>query len=290
MLSRNNASNIVAVIMLVIAAIIWGSAFVVVKDSLSYVTPLWQLVYRLAAASAGGIVIFITQKKYICRKYIVQGIIMGVLFAAALIFQNYGANISTASKCAFLTVSYVAFVPLIGIVFLNQKLTFKKFWTVAICMIGVGLITLNEELYMNRGDLLLLASGAAYALHILWIDHCSEKNSVLIVHVIQIWTALVITFVIAMIVEQFSISYEKSFIASILYCGIFEILIGFLLQFKGQQKTSPALAGIILSSECIFAGVFGAVFQGDSFTFKMSLGCLLIFASAIIESLNFERK
>ncbi len=290
MLRKTDVSGITAAAMLIAAAVIWGSAFVVVKDSLDYVTPMWQLVYRLAVASVGGIIIFLTQVKYVCRKYIMQGIVLGIIFAFALIFQNYGANFSTASKCAFLTVSYVALVPIIGVVFLKKKLTLKKIITVVICMTGVGLITLNERLYIEKGDLFLLAAGLAYAIHILWIDHCSEKNGVLIIHIIQIWTALLITLPTAFLTEPFSISYEKSFAAGIIYCGIFEVLIGFLLQFKGQQKTSPSLAGIILSSECVFAGIFGAVFQGDCFGPKMTAGCILIFASAIAESLNFNRK
>jgi drug/metabolite transporter (DMT)-like permease len=286
MLKKTDVSGITAVAMLIAAAVIWGSAFVVVKDSLNYITPMWQLVCRLAVASVGGIIIYITQEKYVCRKYVIQGIVLGVIFAAALIFQNYGADFSTASKCAFLTVSYVAFTPLIGVVFLRKKLTFKKITAVIICMTGVGLITLNGKLHIEKGDLFLLAAGLAYAIHILWIDHCSEKNGVLVIHIIQIWTALLISLPVAFFTETFRIPHDKSFMEGIIYCGIFEVLIGFLLQFKGQQKTSPSLAGIILSSECVFAGIFGAVFQGDCFDLKMTAGCFLIFASAIIESLS----
>ncbi|MFQ9984451.1 MAG: DMT family transporter [Lachnospiraceae bacterium] len=282
-------NSISSVIMLILAAVVWGGSFVVVKDSLNYVTPMWQLVLRLAVASAAGVVVFLTQLQHICKKYIGQGVILGILFALALIFQNFGADLSTASKCAFLTVSYVAFIPIIGVVFLKKHLTIKKILTVVVCMTGVGCITLNEKLSMDIGDLLLLATGFCYALHILWIDHCSESDGVIVIHIIQIWTALIIALCMAMIAEPFCISYEKSFVMSMMYCGIFEVLLGFFLQFKGQQKTSPSLAGIILSSECVFAGLFGFIFQGDKFSLKMMIGCALIFASAVIESLKAER-
>lgn len=287
---KKKTLSFVAVIMLLTASIIWGSSFVVVKGSLDYVTPAWQLFDRLAVASLGGVVIFAAQRQHLCAKYLRQGVVMGLFFAAALIVQNYGANLSSASKCAFLTVSYVAFTPLIEAVFLRKRLTARKAVTVAVCLTGVGLITLNERLSLEWCDVFLLLTGFFYGVHLLWIDHCDEKDGVIIVHVVQIWTACVISLAVALVLEPFNLSTDSSFILGIIYCGIFEVLIGFLLQFKGQQKTSPQLAGILLSSECVFAGIFGVLFQNDSFSVKMGIGCLLILVSAVMESLRVERK
>ena len=289
MLKKKKAA-LVSIAMLLTASVIWGSSFVVVKDSLDYVTPAWQLFDRLAIASLGGTVIFAMQRKYVCAKYIRQGVVLGIIFAAALIFQNYGADLSSASKCAFLTVSYVAFIPVIEAVFLRKTLTARKAATVAVCLAGVALITLNERFSLEWCDIFLLLTGFFYAMHLLWIDHCGEKDGVIIIHVVQIWTACLISLASALILEPFSISKDGSFLLSIIYCGIFEVLIGFLLQFRGQQNTSPQLSGILLSSECVFAGIFGAIFQNDSFSVKMGIGCLLILISAVMESLNFERK
>lgn len=286
---KRKKSSFAAVAMLLTASVIWGGSFVVVKDSLDYVTPAWQLFDRLAVASLGGMVIFIAQRQYLCAQYIRQGVVLGIFFAAALIFQNYGANLSSASKCAFLTVSYVAFTPLIGAVFLRKRLTAGKAATVAVCLAGVGLITLNERLSLEWCDVFLLLTGFFYAVHLLWIDHCDEKNGVIVIHVVQIWTACLISLGAALVLEPFTVSTHGSFVLSMLYCGIFEVLIGFLLQFEGQQSTSPQLAGILLSSECVFAGIFGVIFQNDSLSVKMGVGCLLILISAVMESLNDER-
>lgn len=276
--------------MLLAASMIWGSSFVVVKDSLDYATPAWQLFYRLAVASLGGILLFTTQIRLVRVKYIRQGVVLGILFAAALIFQNYGANLSSASKCAFLTVSYVAFTPLLEAVFLRRKLTAAKIVTVTVCMAGIGLITINETLSFESGDTFLLLTGLFYAAHLLWIDRCDESDGVIIIHITQIWTACLLSLAAALLLEPFCFCTNSSFVLGVTYCGIFEVLIGFLLQFKGQQRTNPQLAGILLSSECVFAGLFGVIFQHDSFRVKMGAGCFLIFVSAILESFNFERK
>ncbi|MGN1318366.1 MAG: DMT family transporter [Lachnospirales bacterium] len=284
-----NSKSIKGVVFLIIASIIWGSSFVVVKDSLDYVSVLWQLFYRLFVASIGGAVIFISQIKFLNKKYIFQGIILGIFFALAIIPQNFGASFTTASKCAFLTVSYVAFTPVISAIFLKNKLTPKKIITVVICMMGVGFITLKDGFNIEIGDIFLIVTGIFYAVHLLWIDYIGNSEGAVVIHILQIWTATIIVLITALILEPVNISLNKYFIFGIAYCGIFEILIGFLLQLKGQQNTSPTLAGIILSSECVFAAIFGVLFQGDSFSIKMTIGCVLIFLSAVIESLNFER-
>ncbi len=64
--------------------------------------------------------------------------------------------------------------------------------------------------------------------------------------------ASILMLLTASLIETFSFSSDKSFIMSILYCGIFEVLIGFLLQFKGQKNTSPQLAGnIAVNRMCV---------------------------------------
>jgi len=232
-------------------------------------------------------VIFLTQLKSVTMKRILKGIVLGIFFALALVFQNFGAAVSSASKCAFLTVSYVMFVPLIEAIFLKKRLTGRKALSVILCLTGVGLITLGESFRVNAGDMFLLATGFFYALHLLWGDRCAD--GILIIHSVQIWTASVIALAVALISEPFSFSCRGDFLFSIIYCGIFELLLGFFLQIKGQQNTDPSLAGIILSSECVFAAIFGVVFQGDSFGIKMLLGCALVFISAVTESLGTER-
>lgn len=47
----------ISVIMLILAGMIWGGSFVVVKDSLDYITPLWQLALRLLVASVPAAVL-----------------------------------------------------------------------------------------------------------------------------------------------------------------------------------------------------------------------------------------
>lgn len=116
----------ISVIMLILAGMIWGGSFVVVKDSLDYITPLWQLALRLLVASVPAAVLAVINLNKWDRKSICHGAVLGVIFAAALIFQNKGMQYVSASKSAFLTGTYVAFLPVIEIVFLRRRVAARK--------------------------------------------------------------------------------------------------------------------------------------------------------------------
>lgn len=288
MKNTKSSINVFAIFILVAAAVIWGGSFVVVKDSLDYVTPLWQLAIRLGVASVTGLIILPSQLKYINKKIMFQGVVLGILFACAVIPQNLSAQLTTAGKCAFLTVSYVAFTPIIELIALKKGLTIQKTAAVVICLTGIAFITLNERLTLQTGDILLLITGFFYGVHLVWIDGCDRGKGILAVHILQIFTSTVIALAAALIFEPFKVSINRDFILAMLYGGILEVFVGFLLQIKGQQGTNPSLAGILLSMECVYAAIFGIIFQGDKIAGKMLVGCVLVFTSAVIAAVEFE--
>lgn len=287
-------NNPLSVFMIVVATVIWGGAFVVVKDGLSYISPLWQLSLRMIVATTVMLAVFFPRLRHIDKGTLKEGITIGVFFALALICQNIGSVHVSAGKASFMTVSYVAFVPVIGAIFFKQKLFLMRIVSVVLCLMGVGLLTLTEKLYVNWYDLIFLLCGFFYGCHIIAIDRISEKSDIIAIHLLQVLTATVISTVLALIFEPVEgIHFNSESVSGLLYCGILEVCIGFLLQLKGQRGTSSFLAGILFSMECVYAAIFGILFIGESFTLKMLLGCVLVFSSAIVEAVAgsvYERR
>ena len=189
---KGNAKTVktISVIMLILAGMIWGGSFVVVKDSLDYITPLWQLALRLLVASVPAAVLAVINLNKWDRKSICHGAVLGVIFAAALIFQNKGMQYVSASKSAFLTGTYVAFLPVIEIVFLRRRVAARKIIAAVICTIGAAVLTLQGRFVPEWGDLSLLACGALYAVHLIYIDENMSINPILL-HTGQIIAAAV---------------------------------------------------------------------------------------------------
>ena len=273
-----------SILMLIAAGIVWGLSFVVVKNGLDYITPLWQVTGRLGIAFLIILLFWHKELRKMNKQTVKRGIILGTIFAASLIFQTVGSQYTTASKCSFLTVSYVVFTPFIEIIFLRKKTNFRKIIAVVICMVGMGLLTLNGSFWLALGDGLEILCGLFYAIHLIYIDHCEKEIDVLQLHFMQIITANVICLVLALIFEPLPLHMGFNGLWCLVYCGIFEILLGFFLQMKGQQNTNPSLAGILLSMECVYGCIFATIFLHDTFTVQMVIGCVMIFISAILES------
>lgn len=274
----------VSIGMLVAAGIVWGATFVIVKDAMDYISPLWQLALRLLVACILMLILFHRRLTQINRQSMINGVCLGVLFFLALMFQNLGTKETTASKCSFLTVSYVAFVPILELLILKKRLTGQKLLSVIICMSGMALLTLNESFSVEKGDLLVIVCGLMYAFHILYIDHCSNVMEAVDMHLLQILTATILSFLAAFLFEPIPVVTNVHCWMGIIYCGIFEIVLGFFFQLKGQQNTSPTLAGILVSMESVYGSIFAAIFLMESFTLRMIAGSAAIFLAAVVEA------
>lgn len=279
------------IIMLLMASVFWGSSFAVVKDSLDYVTPMWQLFFRLFVAVVIMAVIFQGKIRKLTKKQIAFGIKAGAAITLALCFQNEGCNLTTAGKSSFLTCCYVAFVPVLALVWKRIKNPLQKYAAAVICIAGIGFITLEQGLTINFGDILTLICAVFYAVHIIVVEDTPEEMSPVMVQFLQMTTACVMSLVMAFVLEPLpeigGMGNRAWF--SIVYCGIFEVMIGFLLQIEGQMRTSATLTALLTSLESVFGCVFSALLLGEEFSLKMVIGCVLIFISVLVSELPFER-
>lgn len=91
--------------------IIWGSTFVVMKNSIDMLSPAYVLAYRFTIASLGLAVLFHRRLIHMNRRDLHCGIVLGVLLGMSYVFQTYGLQHTTASKNAFITTLYVIIVP-----------------------------------------------------------------------------------------------------------------------------------------------------------------------------------
>jgi len=71
----------------------------------------------------------------------------------------------------------------------------------------------------------------------------------------------------------------------ILYAGLFAGGLGFTLQAVGQRYTSESAAAVLISTESLFAAMFGAFFLGERLQNLGYFGCGLIFVAILMVEL-----
>ena len=273
---------------LILTAAIWGFAFVVVKDSVDTIPPVYMVSIRYTIAAVLLGFVLIPQFKKLNRYYWIHGAVTGLMLALGYITQTIGCKYTTAGKNAFLTTIYVILIPLISWPLNKKRPHFVVFLSAVMALVGIGLLALRNEggvLGFNVGDILTLICGLFYALHIIFTAKFSQDKNPVILTWIQFIVAAVFSWSVSPLIDgSFSVALLKSsrVIFSMLYLGIFSSLVAFLLQNICLKYMESSLASLFLSLESVFGVVFSAIFLRERMTLVMIFGCVLIFAAITI--------
>lgn len=281
-----------SVVGLIITTIIWGSAFVVMKNSVDIISPTYLLALRFTIASIALVAVFFKRLKLVNKTEILCGSLLGVFLFVSYLLQTYGVKYTTASKNAFITTLYVIIVPFLHWFFNKKRPSVNNIGAAVIAVFGLALISLEGDLSINIGDLLTLFCGLFFAFHIVFVDRYTNHHDPVRLTVIQMVVAAILSWVLAPIMEgtqDFTVI-NGSMLIGLLYLGIFSTMICFLLQNVGQKHLSPNTTSIILSFEAVFGLVFSVIFLEEEVTPKLMAGCILLFSSVILSEYQRKKK
>lgn len=261
---------------------IWGTSFVVQKNTLDSISTLYLLSIRFTVAAVFLLLLGIKNIKQINKEYIKGGVIMGVLLSAAYIVQTYGLVYTTPGKNAFLTASYCVITPFLFWIFKRQRPDKYNFIAAALCILGVGLISVDSNLSINKGDALTLMCGVFYAFHIMAIDRHAEGKNPALLTAVQFGTAAVITWTLALVFEPFPTEVPSSAMFSLGYLSIVCTGVCYLLQTFGQKNTPATQASILLTLEAVFGTLVSVVFYHEKMDMRLVTGFVIMFISVLI--------
>lgn len=283
---------------LILTALIWGFAFVVVKDSLDFVPPVYMVAlrYTIAALILGIVLLAIGKLNGLNKSYWLHGIFTGLMLGSAYIVQTIGCNYTTAGKNAFLTTIYVILIPLIMWPMYKKRPSWIVFVSAIVALIGIGMLTLTNDgssLKINVGDILTLICGLFFALHIIFTAKYSQNENPVVLSWIQFVTSAVLAWICSPLIDgtfEFAVLKSSRVVLSLLYLGIFSSLIAFLLQNVCLKYVNPSLASLFLSLESVFGILSSVIFLHERLTLVMIAGCVLIFAAITIADQFGEKK
>lgn len=290
---NNKTTSFLASAGLIFVTIIWGFAFVVVKDSLDSIGPVWMVAFRFTIAAVGLSLFTIKRFQNKTRHDWFNGLVTGFFLYAAYLTQTIGCNYTTAGKNAFLTTVYVMLVPLLSWPLYKKRPGWYVFVAAAMSLTGIGLLSLgNGDKGINIGDLLTLVCGLFYALHILWTEKCNKEGADTIFLTVQqfIFAALFAWLSAPFIDGSFPTEglMNNKVILSMLYLGVLSSLLAFLLQNISLKYLSGPLASLFMSFESVFGILFSIIFLHEAVSVKMAFGCILIFMAVVLAETRFD--
>ncbi|MGL5345827.1 MAG: DMT family transporter [Peptostreptococcaceae bacterium] len=279
---------------LLFVAIIWGSGFVAMSSALEQgFEPLQIITLRFFISALLINIIFFKQiKENINKESLKAGCILGVFLFIAFVVQTIGLVYTTPSKNAFITAANVVIVPFIGYFIYKRKLDKIGIICSITTIIGIGILSLNDQFSINIGDVLTLVCAFGFAFHIFFTSEFASKYNPIVLTGIQFTVTFILSFIAQMLMGQGSLSGNTSGYFGILYSAVFCTTIAFLTQTICQKVVEGTKTAIILSTESVFGALFSVIILHEVITFRMIIGCAIIFISIIVAEtkLSFLKK
>jgi drug/metabolite transporter (DMT)-like permease len=267
---------------LLVVTAIWGGTFVMVKDAVTEVGPLTFLALRFALATLVLLPVMVRHTRAISWRLAANGTTVGLFLFAGYAFQTAGLQFTSASKAGFITGLSVVLVPVISAVAFGNKPGLGALAGVALSTIGLGLLSLGDDVTPRVGDLLVLACAGSFALHILAVGSFAPRHDVLPLTAGQIAAAAVLNGAGALLFETPRVSQLAAVLPAALFTGLLATVAAFYLQTYAQRFTTPTHTALIFTMEPVFAGLFGYLLAGERLSERGLLGCGLILAGMLI--------
>ena len=284
-------SKIKGFLLLLIASLVWGSTFVPQKIAMDFWSPLQFTSFRFLL---GGLILllFINIKDIKINNkigFISSSLASALILAIAALFQQIGIVTTSATNAGFYTSLYVIMVPLIGIFLF--KIPHWSIWPcVIICFFGSVLLGTSDgdlfSLNLKYGDIWIISSAVFWAIHLHIVSYSVARFPVLIFSILQFILCGIFLLLYGIFFQISSIfSFERVDIFgffTLVYCSVGSVCIGFTLQMFGQKLVLPTSAALIMSSEAIFAAIFGWLILSELLNFKGFFGASLILLGIIL--------
>ncbi len=302
--------NLKGTFILLLAAFIWGTAFVA---QTSAGDNIGAFTFNACRNIIGALFLFIViavldKKKYsdrddnLCgnddiinkKNYIInakkwpvkEGVICGIVLCIAMNLQQIGINtypdgVAVSGRAGFLTATYVVMIAL-ALVFMGQKLHKLTIIAAFVCLAGMYLLCIAggiDKIYV--ADILELMCAVAFTIHMLTVDKYNKSDGVKL-SCIQFLTSGILSGILMLIFDKADINSIMKATIPILYAGVMSSGIAYTLQIIGQEYAKPSVTAIVLSLESVFAALAGWVLLGEHLSARELAGCILVFTAVII--------
>lgn len=279
-------------LLLLLAAAIWGFAFVAQRMGMDYVGPF---TYNGVRFSLGFLVLlpyFLYRRKKksgdvqvlvpASRGLILGGsLLTGLLLFGGVGLQQLGLQHTTAGKAGFITGLYVAFVPVAGLLWGHKSRWF--IWVgVALSMSGLYFLSISRSLQFAPGDFQVFLCAVIFTFHVLLIGWLSPRMDSISLAMIQFGITAVLNLIVAFLTEIITIQSILEAWLPICYGGILSVGIAYTLQIVAQKTAHPAYVSIILGLESLFAVIGGILILDEHLTGRMVAGCALMLAGSLL--------
>ena len=274
--------------LLILVTAIWGFGFVAQRVGMDHIGVFTYNSLRFSIGCVALIAAVPLVRKFMpaappagWKATLGAGTAVGLLLFTGATLQTAGLAFTTAGKAGFITGFYVVLVPVLGLL-LRQR-THALTWAGGVLALGgLYLLSVTEDMRVNTGDLMVLASAFFWAAHIQAVGHFSRRVDPLVLSIGQYIAVTLLSTAAALLFERNTLAEVGAASIAILFGGLIVVGVSFTLQVIAQRDAHPGHAAVIMVSEAMWGVFAGWLMLSEALTPRMLAGCGLMLAGMLL--------
>jgi drug/metabolite transporter (DMT)-like permease len=279
-------------LLMLIAAMIWGSAFVAQRLSLDAIGPFLftGLRFLLGALVVLTMIVCVRRSSLAelsnhgpggARELFGAGALLGVVLAVSISLQQIGLQYTKIANAGFISSLYVVIVPLLGVLF-RHRTGIGTWLGATLAAVGMYFLSVNEHFSMLYGDWYQLAGSLVISIQMMLVGRFALRHDTLMLALVQFVTCGLVCLLVGLVIEPLSLATIVRAAPTILYGGALSVGIAYTIQVVAQQHAAPSHAAVIFSMEGVFAALAGWLVLDETLTARALFGCALMLAGLIV--------
>lgn len=284
-------TQVKADLMLVLVTLCWGVSYLMMDICLEEMGVFNLNAFRFLLAFFVALVIAFPKVKNVNKTTLKYAFFVGLSLVFVYIGATFGVKYTSLSNSGFLCALTVVFTPLFAFIFKKEIPSKKITLVVLMCLVGIGLMTLNERMQMALGDILCLMCAFAYAVDLLITETAVAKEEVdaFQLGVYQLGFTGIFMLILSFVFEDPVLPSSQICWISAVFLAVFCTGVAFIVQAVAQQYTSASHVGIIFTLEPVFAGIVAFIFAGEILLPRAYVGAALMLVGLLLMEIDVKR-
>jgi len=270
---------------LILATLMWGITFPVIRNALTEVDPFVFVSLRFILAT---LVLLPMVCALFCKTtwpMLKGGLIVAIFNTVAYLAQTIGLETVSSARAAFITGTSVIFVPFLAPLFKLVRPTGLDIISACIGLLGLYILTDIRHLHISHGDAWVFVGAIAFSFQITYLQRLTQMvdNHKLIAFYQIFFSAIFVSLFASG--HEFRSALQLQAMIGIGFCAIFATSLAYYWQNKYQKFSSAPRAALIFALEPVFASLFGFLINRELLSKATIYGGLLLLFSLILPTL-----
>jgi drug/metabolite transporter (DMT)-like permease len=291
-LNPDTRQHLRANLLMLVAAMIWGSAFVAQRLSLDAIGPFLftGLRFLLGALVVLTMIVCVRRSALAelskreaggARELLGAGALLGMVLAASISLQQIGLQYTKVANAGFISSLYVVIVPLLGVLF-RHRTGIATWLGASLAAVGMYFLSVDEHFSMLYGDWYQLAGALVISVQMMLVGRFALRHDTLMLALVQFVTCGIACLAVGLVIEPVSLAVIARAAPTIAYGGALSVGIAYTIQVVAQKYAAPSHAAVIFSMEGVFAALAGWFVLGETLSTRALFGCALMLAGLIV--------